>query len=303
MDPGIGAHRDLGPERSGQHRDCINRIGEQVVRDELVVAFHALIGQIEENNAGLMTADRADEPDRFQVLLIERLKLRLHDRVRGDVGEFAFLHLPDDVGHGVRRLGAFDDEHQLRGRSLDLNGIMRASIAGTVDDVRPFNQFVQLGHAKAILFPGDVGDEHRARAVARIEVMLRRIGALVEFGVFGRQEGALMMIEPPGEPGLGGEFEVDNRVDAAIEQSRVPGLIGRVHHAGVHEVGAGMKLFTQETAEESGRGRPVEAMVVMENANPHELRRGKPIRLPNSKGQSQLAGGRRAAAICAMSSN
>ena len=48
--------------------------------------------------------------------------------------------------------------------------------------------------------------------------IFRPLVSLAEMlGVFGRQERALMMIEPPGEPRVGGVLEIDNGVLVAVE--------------------------------------------------------------------------------------
>ena len=78
-----------------------------------------------------------------------------------------------------------------------------------------------------------------------------------------------MMIEPPRKFGLRGELEIDNRIHVAIEQRRIPRLVGRVHHPPIEELRAGVKFFAQEAAEEGGRSGAVKAVIVMENAYPH----------------------------------
>src|SRR6185312_9664821 len=49
--PRIGAHRNLGPERRSRDRNRIGGFREQIVRDKLVVAFYALLDQIEVHHA------------------------------------------------------------------------------------------------------------------------------------------------------------------------------------------------------------------------------------------------------------
>ena len=54
-------------------------------------------------------------------------------------------------------------------------------------------------------------------------------------GVFRGQEGALMMIEPPGQLRVAGVLEVDDGVLVAVEQAVFEDLRGPVCHAGVLE--------------------------------------------------------------------
>ena len=49
-------------------------------------------------------------------------------------------------------------------------------------------------------------------------------------GVFGAQERALMMVEPPGEPRVGGVLEVDDGILVAIEKMVVENLRRGVRH-------------------------------------------------------------------------
>ena len=89
------------------------------------------------------------------------------------------------------------------------------------------------------------------------------------FAVLGRQKGALVMIEPPGEARVGGIFKVDNGVDVAVEHARLKQLRSFVRQAGEEKLGAGIELFFHETAEEGRGGRAVETMIVIENSYPH----------------------------------
>ena len=94
-------------------------------------------------------------------------------------------------------------------------------------------------------------------------------------GVLGSQKRALMMIEPPGEMRVARILEIHNGVLVAIEKLRLENLRGFVGHAGVSELGAGVKRTFHEAAEEGRGGRAVEAVVVVENPDAHAVARKK----------------------------
>ena len=70
--------------------------------------------------------------------------------------------------------------------------------------------------------------------------------------IFRRQKGALMMVEPPGQPRVVGIFEVDDSVLIAVEQAVFEDLRSAVSHAGVEKLRIGMEGPPYETAEERG---------------------------------------------------
>src|SRR4029078_9603018 len=57
--PGVRPDRDLRARRQ-RHPDRVARLGEQVVRDELVERRRLLIGEVEENALALLPRLRAD---------------------------------------------------------------------------------------------------------------------------------------------------------------------------------------------------------------------------------------------------
>ena len=90
-------------------------------------------------------------------------------------------------------------------------------------------------------------------------------------GVLGRQEGALMMIEPPGQARIVGVLEIDDGVLVAVEQAVFEELRRLVGHAGVWNSASGWNVPADEAAEEGRRGRAVETMVVIEDSHPHSI--------------------------------
>ena len=77
------------------------------------------------------------------------------------------------------------------------------------------------------------------------------------------EEGALMMIEPPGEARVVGIFEIHDGVFVAVEQLRSEYLLGPVRHACIAELRIRVNRARDETAEERSRRCPVKTMVVV----------------------------------------
>ena len=73
------------------------------------------------------------------------------------------------------------------------------------------------------------------------------VSLLKMLGVFGRQEGALMMVEPPGQARIGGVLEIDNRVHVAVEISGLKQLVGLVGEPGERELGAGIEIGLRQS--------------------------------------------------------
>jgi hypothetical protein len=76
-----------------------------------------------------------------------------------------------------------------------------------------------------------------------------------------------MMIEPPGNPGRGRVFEVDNGVFVAGEFTLVKERAGSMDEAVVLVGGVRGDAFAMEASKERGRAGSVETFVVIENAN------------------------------------
>src|SRR5258708_2421065 len=79
-----------------------------------------------------------------------------------------------------------------------------------------------------------------------------------------------MMIEPPRQPRIGGVFEIDDGVHVAVEHSRLEEMRRFVRQAGKSEFRAGMEFGLHKTTEIRRRGRAVEAVIVIQNSDPHE---------------------------------
>ena len=184
-------------------------------------------------------------------------------------------------------LRAFDHQRQLHGRRFQLHGLLRARIAGAVDDVGPLHQLRQIGRIVSEALARHVGDEHGAGAVGRIVKLVAAMVVPEMLGVFRAQKRALVMIEPPGEPRIGRILEIDDGIHIAIEKPVFKELGRFVGQAGEFKLGAWSVLFLIKAAEISRRGRAVKTVIVVENSHPHEfmsVKRGKLSSLPQVRG-------------------
>jgi hypothetical protein len=91
------------------------------------------------------------------------------------------------------------------------------------------------------------------------------------FGVLGRQESALVVVEPPGQVRVRRVFEIDNCVYVAVEKAVLKELGSFVSQAGKFEAWITIERSFVKAAKERGRGGPVETMIVVENSDPHEF--------------------------------
>jgi len=196
---------------------------------------------------------------------------------------------------GWSSTGALDDEGELHGGLGHLDGCLGALVPGSVDDVGPVDEFGEGSGVEAEPLARDVGDEAGAGDVGGVvELAALEVGAgAVRLGlpgeeielVLGREEGALVVIEPPRDAGRGGILEVDDGVLAVDEGSFIEQRPGAVHQSEVGEVPRGADGFAVEAREQGCGAGAVEAMVVVEHpAVQADLRRkwGVDLRAPRA---------------------
>ena len=85
-------------------------------------------------------------------------------------------------------------------------------------------------------------------------------------------------------------FEVDDRIDVAIKHGIRKELVCGMRHACIRVLSIGMTSRFQESAEKGRAGGPVKAVVVVENANFHQVSSetiGKPISMLQSGYKNQ----------------
>src|SRR5947209_4502483 len=99
----------------------------------------------------------------------------------------------------MRSLRGFNDQCELHGRRSQFYRRLRIRVLRAIDDERPLHEIVEFGGAEAETVPCHVADESSAGFVIRIVQFAPAGVALEMFGIRGVEEGALVMIEPPGE--------------------------------------------------------------------------------------------------------
>src|SRR5258708_25372396 len=102
-----------------------------------------------------------------------------------------------------------------------MDGFLSVFIQSAVDDVGPAHEFGEIGRVVAEFLAGYRGDVLSAGAKGGIEELVAAGIAAKMLAILGRQEGALVVIEPPGEMRVSRVFEIDDGVDVAVEHSRL----------------------------------------------------------------------------------
>src|SRR5579872_2198395 len=159
----------------------------------------------------------------------------------------------------------FDYHGQLHGRSFHLDRSLRVRIKSAVNDVGPVNK---IGHRRGIeaeVLLRDHGDETRTRLEIGIVELAVALVLLEVLRVGGREEGALVMIEPPRDFRRTGVLEVDDGVLVAIELLIIKQRTRAVDETGENEVGVLADTLAVEARKQRGGGSPVKALVVIEN--------------------------------------
>jgi hypothetical protein len=83
----------------------------------------------------------------------------------------------------------------------------------------------------------------------------------------GREKSALMMIEPPGNFGRAGVFEIDDGVFVPREMGFVEQGSGAMQQAGELKLHVAANALAVKAGEDRGRRSSVETFVVIENFN------------------------------------
>jgi len=124
----------------------------------------------------------------------------------------------------------------------------------------------------------DCGNELGAGSVIRFIKHVRPGMRTKVFGVSRREEGALVMVKPPGDFGRIGIFEVDDDVLIAVEETGFPGLGSAVGHAAEAKFGSRVKSFAIESDKKCRRSSAVKtAVVVTEPDAGHRFERVEPF--------------------------
>jgi hypothetical protein len=143
--------------------------------------------------------------------------------------------------------------------------------------------------AKALL--RDHGDETGARLEIRIiEFAIALI--LLEMGsILGREERALVMIEPPGNFRRTGILEIDDGILIAVEINLVKERARPMQEPGESEIHIPAYALAVEAGKERGGRGSIEAFVVIKNSDSQLIPQFAPDfrRIPSSLGSAFLA--------------
>src|SRR5713226_1150985 len=142
--------------------------------------------------------------------LVQRAKLAIDHWVGNDFSERLTLHAPNYSLHHSGVPARFDDQHQLQGWSLQLNGRLCIFILGAIDYVSPLDKLAESALLEPVFARDGVRNELSAGLVVRIIELGWPVSRQEMFLVLRRQERALVMIKPPREPFRGAVFEVDD---------------------------------------------------------------------------------------------
>ena len=171
-----------------------------------------------------------------------------------------------------------------------------AGVEGAVHDVRPVDEVLQRAGVEPEAALGDGGDQLGAGLEAGIEELFVAVPAPEVGLVLGSQEGAVVVVEPPGQPLVVGVLEVHDGVLVPLEEVVGKGLVGLVGHAEQPETGPGVDPGGVEAHEDGGRAGAVEAVVMIEDVTVHAFSiRRDPIR--SSRSRVRQAGPRRPAPL------
>ena len=89
--------------------------------------------------------------------------------------------------------------------------------------------------------------------------------------ILGREEGRLVVIEPPGDLGRGGVLEIDDGVFVAGEVALVKQGAGAMDKAVILIVSSRVDALAMEACEERSRACTVKTFVVIKDADPQKL--------------------------------
>src|SRR3984957_1632943 len=156
----------------------------------------------------------------------------------------------------------FDDQRELRGGFREGHGGLWCGVLRAIDDVTPMNQIVERGGVEAEFFFRNVGDQFGAGLVIRLVKHIRS-GVLTKvFRVRRRQEGALMMVEPPSYFRRVRIFEVHNHIFVAVKKAVCPRLYRAMGHAGQFELRLRIEALAVKTVKKRGRSGAIKTAIM-----------------------------------------
>jgi hypothetical protein len=129
------------------------------------------------------------------------------------------------------------------------------------------DEFGHRARIKAEALFGDHGNEAGAGFEIGIVKFAIALILLEVGGVGGGKKRALVMIEPPGDFGRAGVFEIYDGIFVAVELILVEERAGPMKQAGVHKLDVAADALSVETGEQGGGAGSVKTLVVIKDSD------------------------------------
>src|SRR5713226_3326450 len=265
--PRIGPDRDLGAVGRCAYADRVKAIRIEQVRDELVVALEVLVAHVEEDNAVASLSALAQQFNRALVALEQRPEQPGHARQPHHLRQRPRRQLRDEPRHQAGLGGCFDHQRKLRGRLGQAHGGLRRGVLRAVNDLAPVDQIGERPRIEAKLLLRHAGQQLGAGFEFGVVKLLPGAVAVEVLRVGGCEEGALVVIEPPGDPRRTRILEVHDAVFVAIEHSWLERLRGPVGQTGEMEFRVGVDPLAVKAQKDRGRCGAIEATIVEAETN------------------------------------
>src|SRR6185437_10972585 len=267
--PGIGSHRDLSAEVALAQPHAVHAFGVEVVGDKFVVALVIAVADVEENGT---IAELDALPHDFNRLLMavhEGRQKRRHEGLAQDLFQGFAGQQRNEAHDEAGLLSGFNDHGELHGGRLHLYRRLGVGIEGAVDYVGPLHHFRHRSRVKTKPLFRHRGNEAGAGFEVGVVELAVTLVVLEGGRVLRAEEGALMVVKPPGYLGRRGVLEIHNGVFVAIKFVFIKQRTGAVQETAEHELGIGADALAVETGKQRRGAGPVETAVVVENAYAH----------------------------------
>ena len=189
------------------------------IGNEFVVALEVEVADVEEDDgvAGIETI--AKDINGTEVADEQGAEVSLDHGDFDHFGHAASGDFWDELGDEVFDRCGFDDESKLHGGLGEIDGGLGRWELSAVNDIGPSDELGDGLSVETEFLRGDGGEELGAGFVFGIVEFFAGVIAAEVLGVFGLEEGALVVIEPPSKAGRAGVLEVDDGVLVAVEDA------------------------------------------------------------------------------------
>ena len=137
--------------------------------------------------------------DRFKMMRVQFFEHRLDLGIFHHLRQRFVLHFSNDLVNELRAVARLDDQHQAHRGFFQLNGRFRVGKLGSVDNVGPVYEVIEIRHRVMKNGLRQVRYEFGARLETRVmKFVTAGIAPEMRF-ILRREKRTLMMIEPPGQ--------------------------------------------------------------------------------------------------------